>query len=181
MPVSARPAQTGVPSELRFGRFTLQPGRQLLVDGVAVAIGRKALGILTVLVEARGDLVTKDALLDAVWPGTLVEENTLQSHISALRRVLGSEATWITTVAGQGYRYSGPPPEVPGPNSRSAPVQFPEDEPRRAEPMPPSHSSGARRPARRHARTIAVGLAVLIVAALGWHFWRSTPSRAVEI
>ena len=69
-----------------FGRFTLEPRRQLLDSGRPVQIGGKALDILSVLAEAKGDLVTKDELMAAVWPGIVVEENAIQVHISAARK-----------------------------------------------------------------------------------------------
>ena len=47
-------------------------------------------------------------LFEAVWPGMVVEENTLQAHVSALRKVLGSSI--IVTVHGRGYKYAGPQP-----------------------------------------------------------------------
>src|SRR6185295_12824283 len=71
---------------LRFGRCQLLPHRgQLLVDGMPVHMGGRAFDVLLVLVEARGELVTKDEILSRVWSGRVVEENTLQVHVSALR------------------------------------------------------------------------------------------------
>jgi non-specific serine/threonine protein kinase len=67
-------------------------------------LGAHAFDLLLALVERSGHLVTKDDLLGRVWGRVIVEENTLQSHISALRKVLGREA--ITTVSGQGYRFA---------------------------------------------------------------------------
>jgi len=88
----------------RFGRFELQPGeRRLLADGVAAPLGGHALDLLILLAERSGHLVTKDDLLTHVWRQVVVEENTLQSHIAALRKVLGAGA--IATVSGQGYRF----------------------------------------------------------------------------
>ena len=52
----------------------MQPRRQLLAGGERVALGRRALDIISVLAEARGGIVTKDELLEAVWPGVIVEE-----------------------------------------------------------------------------------------------------------
>ena len=75
-------------NEIRLGSRTLQPGRQLLANGRRVPLGKRALDILTVLAEADGGIVTKDELLAAVWPGTIVEENALQVHIVALRKEL---------------------------------------------------------------------------------------------
>ena len=53
-------------------------------------------------------MVGKSELLDAVWPGLVVEENTLQVHISALRKALAADM--IMTVHGRGYKYTGPQP-----------------------------------------------------------------------
>jgi TolB-like protein len=65
---------------------------------------------LGVLVERHGDLVSKDEIMDAVWPGTVVEDNNLTVQISALRRILDlgrGEGSCIQTVAGRGYRFVG--------------------------------------------------------------------------
>ena len=89
----------------RFGEFELQPDeRRLLASGTAVRVGRNAFDVLRVLVERSGHLVTKDQLFERVWPDLVVEENTLQAHVSALRKILGSEA--IATVSGRGYRFT---------------------------------------------------------------------------
>src|SRR5271154_453599 len=95
-------------AELAFGRFRLQAGRQLFLDGQPVPLGAKPLNILTALVTADGNLVTKDELIERVWPGMIVEENAIQAHISAIRKVLGEDARRIATVPGQGYRFNGP-------------------------------------------------------------------------
>jgi TolB-like protein len=89
--------------EVRLGSRTLQPGRQLLANGRREPIGKRALDVLSVLAEARGEIVTKDELLDAVWPGVTVEENALQVHIVALRKALGPEAERLRTIRGVGY------------------------------------------------------------------------------
>jgi len=94
-------------SRYRFGRFELQPDeRRLLADGVHVHLGSHAFDLLVGLVEDAGHLVTKQALLARVWRGVIVEENTLQAHISALRKMVGPDA--IVTVSGQGYRFALP-------------------------------------------------------------------------
>jgi non-specific serine/threonine protein kinase len=98
--VSTTAASTGY----RFGRFELLPNeRLLLADGVAAHLGSHAFDLLVALVECSGRLVTKEALLARVWPRVVVEENTLQVHVSALRKVLGADA--IATVSGRGYRF----------------------------------------------------------------------------
>lgn len=117
---------------LRFGRHEIQPlERWLLVDGEPTAIGARALDLLLALCAQPGRLLTKHQLLDAVWPGLVVEENNLAAQISALRKVLGGEV--IVTIPGRGYRFAArldgtaprpaevtppPPPLPPKPNSR---------------------------------------------------------------
>ena len=82
-------------AELAFGRFRLQAGRQLFLDDQPVSLGAKPLNILTALVTADGNVVTKDELIERVWPGMVVEENAIQAHISAIRKVLGEDARRI--------------------------------------------------------------------------------------
>ncbi len=90
---------------LRFQGWELRPTeRALLVKGVPVPMGGRAFDILQVLAERDGQLVTKEELLQAVWPGLVVEENNISVHIAALRKVLGGGV--IATVAGRGYRLS---------------------------------------------------------------------------
>ncbi len=91
----------------RFAGFELQPGeRRLLVDGFPVAVGPRAFDLLVTLVERAGHLVTKDELLDRVWPNLVVEENNLQVQVSALRKILGQSA--LATIPGRGYRFTLP-------------------------------------------------------------------------
>ena len=91
--------------KLVFGTFELRlDERRLLVDGQPVALGSRGFDLLRTLVARRDRVVSKNELLDQVWPGLVVEENNLQVQISGLRRVLGPQA--ITTVAGQGYRFT---------------------------------------------------------------------------
>ena len=63
----------------QFGRFELRPAtRQILVDHLPAALGARAFDLLLALIERRDRLVTKDELLELVWPGLVVEENNLQ-------------------------------------------------------------------------------------------------------
>lgn len=92
------------------GRFVLRRREcLLLLNGVPVELGSRAVEILLALVDANGALLTKNALLDRVWPEVVVEENNLYVQVSALRRALGPEGRgWIATVTGRGYRFTGP-------------------------------------------------------------------------
>lgn len=88
-----------------FGEFTLDPGRRSLTgaDGSPVLLTGKAFDALAYLVEHAGQLVTRSALLDALWPSVVVEENNLNQVISAVRRAIGDDC--ITTVARRGYQF----------------------------------------------------------------------------
>ena len=101
-------------NQVLLGTLTLQPRRQLLAEGRRLPLGRRALDILSVLAEARGEIVTKDEILAAVWPGVIVEENAIQVHVAALRKALGPEALRLSTVRGVGYRLEVPAQPSPG-------------------------------------------------------------------
>jgi len=104
---------------------------------VPVAIGSRALDILVALIERRGDIVSKEEILAAGWPRTVVAEGNLFVQISALRRVLDgtqSGQSCIQTVTGRGYRFIAPvtrcavdgvEPSVPLTNARSPEPQLP--------------------------------------------------------
>ena len=95
----------------RFDHFEIRPTeRQLLVAGHSAPLGARAFDLLVALVERRDRTVTKNELLDLVWPGLVVEENNLQVQISTLRKVLGQHA--IATIPGQGYRFALQPEEA---------------------------------------------------------------------
>jgi DNA-binding winged helix-turn-helix (wHTH) protein len=97
-----------LPASIGFGRFRVLPHRrEMIADGKPIKVGGRAFDILMALIEARGAVVTKDALKGRVWPDRIIEENNLQSHISALRAVLGQDRDLIRTVAGRGYQFVG--------------------------------------------------------------------------
>ncbi|MFN4141984.1 MAG: winged helix-turn-helix domain-containing tetratricopeptide repeat protein [Aestuariivirga sp.] len=80
------------------------------VEGPAgsVSLSARSFDILVLLLSKPSQVVSKDEILSAVWPGVVVEENTLQVHISALRKAL--DQGMIVTVHGRGYKYAGPVP-----------------------------------------------------------------------
>ena len=96
------------PAGVAFGRFRLLPHRRdLLADGQPVKLGGRAFDVLIALIEARGAVVSKNALMARVWPDRVVEENNLQAQIVRLRKALGAEHELIRTVAGRGYQFTG--------------------------------------------------------------------------
>ena len=96
-------------NEIAFGPFRLLPTQFLLLEGdKSVPLGSRALEILVALLERPGELVTKQGLMDRVWPNVFVEPANLTVHISALRRALrdGRDGNrFIINIPGRGYRF----------------------------------------------------------------------------
>jgi predicted ATPase/DNA-binding winged helix-turn-helix (wHTH) protein len=93
---------------IEFGRFKfLRHRRELLADGRPVELGGRAFDMLAALIEAGGAVLEKDELMSRVWPGRIVEENSLQAQVSGLRKALGADRGLIRTVAGRGYQFTG--------------------------------------------------------------------------
>jgi DNA-binding winged helix-turn-helix (wHTH) protein/alpha-beta hydrolase superfamily lysophospholipase len=96
----------------RFGPFHLDVRERRLSRGrEVIPLRLKVFDTLLVLVENAGRLVTKQELLDTVWPETTVEENSLNHNVSVLRKALGEKATgqqYIETVPRVGYRFAAP-------------------------------------------------------------------------
>jgi DNA-binding winged helix-turn-helix (wHTH) protein len=89
---------------IEFGRFSVLPQRrELLAEGRPLELGGRAFDVLMALIQASGAVVSKDALIERVWPDRIVEENSLQAQISALRRAFAADRDLIRTVAGRGY------------------------------------------------------------------------------
>lgn len=93
---------------IAFGPFEFDRGSGTLWrEGASVPLGGRGAALLGVLLEARGEVVRKDALIERVWPGAIVEENNLTVQIGVLRRALGRRedgSHWIATAARAGYR-----------------------------------------------------------------------------
>jgi DNA-binding winged helix-turn-helix (wHTH) protein len=124
-----------------------------------VSISSRALDLLGLLVARQGQLVSKDAIMEAVWPGTVVEEGNLTVQISALRRILDenrNEGSCIQTVPGRGYRFiapvtrgepAAPPQSTPSPrNGRGHPVV---DNTKLEDPVPLGQIGSTLEPMRR--------------------------------
>ncbi|WP_256477528.1 HilA/EilA family virulence transcriptional regulator [Chromobacterium sp. S0633] len=105
-----------------FGDFVLHFDGMLLHREQQISIPPKELAVLTTLLEAAGELVSKDALLDRVWPDGEVNEESLTRCIYALRRILleTKDCRYIDTVYGKGYRFSRPVAMVSKPTPLAA-------------------------------------------------------------
>jgi TolB-like protein/Flp pilus assembly protein TadD len=125
--------------------------------------------VLRVLLERPGDLLTRNEIIAAAWPGTVVEDNNLNVQISTLRRVLDegrTEGSCIQTVPGRGYRFVAPVTRVDA--------------------VDPAVSA-AERPRRRlwgGAIAAVLGALVLMAAAGTWRVpwpWNSHPAPRLSI
>ena len=115
LPVLGLGGDTGVQShrvpgpDYRFGSFLVDRTRYRVVrDDVALELTPKLLDLLLHLLDNAGALVTKEQLLDTLWPGANVTDNALAQAVSELRHALGDDAgapQFIKTVARRGYRF----------------------------------------------------------------------------
>src|SRR6201988_5335544 len=81
--------------------------RELRSRGIPVPLGGRAFEVVTVLVQSASEFVTKDHLMERVWPGATVGEGTIHVHISAVRKALGPDRGLLKTASGRGYRLLG--------------------------------------------------------------------------
>ena len=94
-----------------FGDFALDVGEQCLLrrdTGQTIVLTTKVFETLLYFVEHAGETLDKDVLLRSIWPGVVVEENSLTQNVSTLRQALGEargENRYIATVARKGYRF----------------------------------------------------------------------------
>jgi DNA-binding winged helix-turn-helix (wHTH) protein len=91
-----------------FGEFRVDTQSRSLFKGeVPIAITPKAFDVLLLLIQHSGELVSKDTLMQTVWPNSFVEESNLTQTVFMLRKALGetSSQRYILTVQGQGYRF----------------------------------------------------------------------------
>lgn len=94
-----------------FDGFVLDVGQQCLLclsTQAAIPLNGKVFDTLLYLVEHAGETLDKEELLRGIWPGVIVEENSLTQNISTLRQVLGEargENRYIATIARKGYRF----------------------------------------------------------------------------
>lgn len=175
----------------RFESFCLDAtSKVLLKDGQTVAMTRKAVETLLVLVENSGQVVAKEELLNAIWPDRVVDEANLTQNIATVRRALAAERgtpAYIETFPGRGYRLLGPVVQVT-PVEAEAPVTVENheimspangvraavapDEPSLSDSslLSPWISSPSTSPPNRSVKpvTVLLALAVAGIAAIGW-------------
>ena len=124
----------------RSGECEVDLGRrELRVGGAPVPIGARAFEIIDMLARSAGELVTKNELMDRIWPGAIVSDNTLQVHISAVRKALGSQRAMLKTESGRGYRLLGDWSVRDHGATGASIIRFPQS--RAAVPPPPSRAA----------------------------------------
>jgi TolB-like protein/DNA-binding winged helix-turn-helix (wHTH) protein len=156
-----------------------------------VPIGSRALDILLVLIERAGEIVSKDEIIAAVWPGTVVEDSNLPTQISALRRVLDRgrpNGSCIQTVPGRGYRFvaavTHPAAEERSVSMNGKADQAEEDAPKLAADLAASRAAIAALSRRRTAGiaiAAAVGVVLAVTAGAWWLWSRSKPSPPTKV
>lgn len=165
--MDARPRLEPRREPFRLGDWLAQPSRNRLErDGIPVVVRPKAMDVLAILASRPGEVVTRDALMDAVWPGSFAGDGVLCRAVYELREALGDSChapRYIETVARRGYRLAEPVREPP------APCATPAEQPPPAAPPPPGHSLQRRR------LLVAVAAAAMLTlgALLATSHWRS--------
>lgn len=165
-----------------FDEFRVNATERILKRGDQhVPLPPKVFDLLLALVVRHGQVVTKDQLMDEVWPDTFVEETNLKVYVSTLRKALGENgegAKFIETLPRRGYRFVSPVTEV-------APIPVrPEmviekqtisriviEEEETAPNQLPSQQKLLRWQQIPHISLMAIGGILLVVGALGWISW----------
>ncbi|MEE4667278.1 winged helix-turn-helix domain-containing protein [Pseudomonas alliivorans] len=97
---------------MRFGPYRIYPQQRLVLEADRpLRLGKRAVDILLVLLEHAGKVVSKQHLINRVWPRTVVEDGNLRVHMAALRKALGDGQAgqrYIVTVAQRGYSFVAP-------------------------------------------------------------------------
>jgi DNA-binding winged helix-turn-helix (wHTH) protein/Flp pilus assembly protein TadD len=160
-----------------FESFILDPTRRVLTrEGAVVALSPTLFDTLLYLVEHPGRVVSKDELMDAIWPRKIVEDANISQTIFTLRRALaaaGSAEPFIATQPGQGYRFSQAVRIV-------APTAGATTTPEPAGPEP-SRPAGMERWLGAHPRraaTIVAAVALVGISAAAWFWLGRTPPAA---
>lgn len=177
-----------------FGAFQLDPQQKILLrDGERIPLHPKTFATLLALIESSGAVITKDDLLEKVWPDTFVEETNLTKNISILRKALSNghdHSHYIETIPTIGYRFTEPVRWVEmgrngdGANGRQggAEIEGRDDVMPIAEencPVVPSPALPVPQPSRRLWLWCGLALLLFAGASLAWFNWprpQSTPA-----
>ena len=146
-----------------FGDFVLERSQRRVLkrDGGELALQPRLFDALLLFVERAGELLDKDSLMLALWPGLVVEENNLTQVISGLRRALGDDGSrFIQTVPRRGYRFiAAVTPLADGKGQSSAATDPPA-------PSPPQADR------RRWLQWAGVAAAAAGLGGAAWWAWR---------
>jgi DNA-binding winged helix-turn-helix (wHTH) protein/TolB-like protein/tetratricopeptide (TPR) repeat protein len=183
-----------------YGPFRLDPAEHRLTrNGIAVPLAPKAFDLLLFLVQNQGRLLSKEQIMETLWPGSFVEEANLTVSISVLRKVLGEKEgnlRYIETIPKKGYRFIASVREVcgtsaillaegsfsesrnepvwPGPAVNTIPPEANDGEKGRDD--PPLISSGrVNSPLRRHRSTILTVAILVFLVPAAIYFIRRKP------
>lgn len=160
--IDPKPAET-----ITFGGFfSLTKSKQLrTAEGKAVDLRSQSTEVLCVLAARPGEIVSKDALMRAVWPDTFVTDDSLTQCIADIRRALGDDAHAIVeTLPKRGYRLNADPSEAADANA----------------------AAGVERAKTRFSqRGLILAAIVLVAAAIGAYYgaetWRAAPVRSSDM
>jgi len=184
-----------------FGDFVLERSQQRVLrhDGSELSLTPRLFSALLLFVENADALLEKDALMRALWPGLVVEENNLSQTVSSLRRALGDEppgSRYIQTVARRGFRFIARvtalpdvgPLATPQPTVAAAPISPSQGAPLLAPPAPPTPAAAGEPPAplydrrqsdkRRWLILVLTGVVATTLGGTGWWVWRRKPTPA---
>ncbi|WP_353646126.1 winged helix-turn-helix domain-containing protein [Mesorhizobium sp. WSM2239] len=152
---------------ITFGGFVfLAKSRELrTVEGKAVNLRSQTAEVLSLLASRPGEIVSKDALMQAVWPDTFVTDDSLTQCIADIRRALGDDRHVIVeTLPKRGYRLNADPSNAADPNA----------------------AVGTERAKSRFSRPgFILAAVVLVAAAIGAYYgmetWRAAPVRSSDM
>ncbi len=164
---------------LHFGEFVLDPAaRSLSRNGSRVALSRRSFDVLYYMAQHPGEVLSREQLLQHVWPDTHVDENSLSQSISALRRALDEkpgENTYIATVPGRGYQFALPVETIGEPRTTASVDSTAAGAQLLVEERTVSHRVVSSERLTRTGRTrvlLAAGTIVALAAAFGYRLWR---------
>lgn len=168
-----------------FGPFQMDVAeRRLCRDGEELPLTRKAFDLLLALVEGAGRLRSREALIETLWPDTIVEEHSLTWNISTLRKALGDAGDtprYIETVRGHGYRFIADVQAVEDAAAQqfaARPSAMSREETSLAEPSVDPVAAGEPGRHRARRRWIASVALLAVLALAGFLFLRSPASRS---